>query len=82
MVQATLIVQAMLLTVKTVESIEYNIDEEFKISNIPASSLLLRRLPPAMLNGTGPAMREKVYKMQKLYQKHKSQVILTPIDTD
>jgi hypothetical protein len=35
--------------------------------------LLLRRLPPSMLNGTGPAMREKVYKMQKLYQKHKSQ---------
>ena len=62
-----------LLTVNTVRAIEYDIDEEFEISKIPASSLLLRRLPPSMLNGTGPAMREKVYKMQKLYQKHKSQ---------
>ena len=58
-----------LLTVNTVRAIEYDIDEEFEISKIPASSLLLRRLPPSMLNGTGPAMREKVYKMQKLYQK-------------
>ena len=52
---------------------EIDIDAEFIMSDIAPSSLLMRRLPPQMFNGTGPAMREKVYQMQKLYQKHRSQ---------
>ena len=51
----------------------YNIDEEFQMSDISPNTLLLRRLPSDLFNGTGPAMREKVYEMQKLYQKHRSQ---------
>lgn len=49
-----------------------DIDREMEISGIEPVQLLARRLPQQMMNNTGPGMREKVFQMQRLYQKHKA----------
>ena len=53
-----------------VDYMSYNIDEEFQMSDISPNTLLLRRLPSDLFNGTGPAMREKVNEMQKIISSH------------
>lgn len=51
---------------------QIDIDSELIMSGIEPGHLLMRRLPSTMFNSTGPALREKIYTMQSLYQKYKS----------
>jgi len=48
-----------------------DIDAELNMSGIDTTSLLMRR-PQGLFNSTGPALREKIFELQGLYQKHKS----------
>merc|ERR1711920_50569 len=58
---------------RTQEADELDIDAEFTMSDIQPASLMMRRPPPGLFNGTGEAMAQKVYEMAHLYQKHRSQ---------
>ena len=49
-----------------------DIDEELALTGIEPGSLLMRSPPRGLFNSTGPALKQKIFELQTLYQEHKT----------
>jgi len=63
-------VKLALLTASTAQDL--NIDEELALTGIAPGSLMMRSPPRGLFNSTGPALKQKIFELQDLYQEHKT----------
>ena len=48
-----------------------DIDEELALTGIEPGSLLMRSPPRGLFNSTGPALKQKIFELQTLYQEQR-----------
>jgi len=49
-----------------------DIDEELAMTGIEPGSLMMRSPPRGLFNSTGPALKQKIFELQELYQEHQT----------